>query len=255
MIHHHPSAAINDYLLPLINGTSFFGRILGGMAADRIGRLNLLYPMTCMSGIFCFTMWLPANNVATIISFVCLYGFSSGVFISVTPAVVAQLSPDDKIGARIGAFFTLTAIATLIGTPIAGTIIDQGAQDPYKYLILFAVRVHKPREDSARLKTNFQFIGTYTYNRRYFFTCCPLHVRQKPSYKAMNRSKRIELSTCNDRFWRTHTLIYRAQDAIKDFFGRHRRLLGKLAHSYLFYNGLSVSRCSTSGLRGSYKDN
>jgi MFS family permease len=141
MIHHHPSASINDYLLPLINGTSFFGRILGGMAADKIGRLNLLYPMTCLSGIFCLTMWLPATNVATVISFVCLYGFSSGVFISVTPAVVAQLSPDDKIGARIGAFFTLAAIATLIGTPIAGTIIDEGAHDPYKNLILFAVRI------------------------------------------------------------------------------------------------------------------
>ena len=158
--------------------------------------------MTCLSGIFCLTMWLPADNVTTVISFVCLYGFSSGIFISVTPAVVAQLSPDDKIGARIGAFFTLAAIATLIGTPIAGTIIDQGAHDPYKNLILFAVRVPEPREDPARHETYLHSIGTYTYDRRTFPTCCPLHVRKESSHKALKCIETTELATWNDRSWR-----------------------------------------------------
>ncbi|KAB2571922.1 Aspyridones efflux protein apdF [Lasiodiplodia theobromae] len=135
----HPSASIHSYLLPLINGASFFGRIIGGFLADRVGRLNLLYPMTLVSGVFCLTMWLPTGtDVATVVAFVCLYGFSSGIFISVTPAVVAQISPDDRIGARIGAFFTLAAIATLIGTPIAGSLVDKEAQDGYRNLILFA---------------------------------------------------------------------------------------------------------------------
>ncbi|KAL1639397.1 hypothetical protein SLS58_007978 [Diplodia intermedia] len=111
----HPSASIHIYLLPLINAASFFGRVIGGFLADRVGRLNLLYPMTLLSGVFCLAIWLPAgsNSVAAVVAFVCLYGFSSGIFISVTPAVVAQLSPDDAIGARIGAFFTLAAVATL----------------------------------------------------------------------------------------------------------------------------------------------
>ncbi|SMQ51434.1 unnamed protein product [Zymoseptoria tritici ST99CH_3D7] len=133
----YPASSIHSYLLPLINGLSFFGRIMGGFVADRIGRLNLLYPMTFVSGVFSLAMWLPANNVATIIAFVCLYGFSSGIFISVMPAVVAQISPDDKIGARIGALFTLAGVATLIGTPIAGSLVDRDAVDGYRSLILF----------------------------------------------------------------------------------------------------------------------
>jgi hypothetical protein len=160
--------------------------------------------------------------VTTVISFVCLYGFSSGIFISVTPAVVAQLSPDDKIGARIGAFFTLAAIATLIGTPIAGTIIDQGAHDPYRNLILFAVRVPEPRENPSRLETYLHSIGTYTYNRRNFSTCCPLHVRKKSSHKALKCIETIELATWNDRFWRANTLIRREQDAIENRFIANR---------------------------------
>lgn len=140
---HHPSADIHIYLLPMINGSSFFGRIIGGFLADKVGRLNLLCPMTFISGVFCLAMWLPANNLATIIAFVCLYGFSSGIFISVTPAVVAQISPNDRIGARIGAFFTLAAIATLIGTPIAGILVNKNAEDGYRNLILFAVSLHR----------------------------------------------------------------------------------------------------------------
>lgn len=191
MTHHHPHAPINDYLLPLINGTSFFGRILGGMAADKIGRLNLLYPMTCMSGILCLTMWLSAQNVATVISFVCLYGFSSGIFISVTPAVVAQLSPDDKIGARIGAFFTLAAVATLIGTPIAGSIIDQSALEPYRSLILFAVRTLEPGENVGKTRADLHRIGAYTHSRRTVSTRCPFHVCNKPSDKVIMSVERL----------------------------------------------------------------
>lgn len=138
MILRYPSATIHSYLLPLINGSSFFGRIIGGFLADRVGRLNLLYPMTLVSGVFCLAMWLPAGSVATVVAFVCLYGFSSGIFISVTPAVVAQLSPDERIGARIGAFFTLAAVATLIGTPIAGSLVQKEGEDRYRNLTLFA---------------------------------------------------------------------------------------------------------------------
>lgn len=141
MVLRYPSASIHSYLLPLINGASFFGRIIGGFLADRVGRLNLLYPMTLISGVLCLAMWLLASNVATVVTFVCLYGFSSGIFISVTPAVVAQISPDDRIGARIGAFFTLAAVATLIGTPIAGSLVNKNAQDGYRNLIRFTVSV------------------------------------------------------------------------------------------------------------------
>ncbi|EOD52688.1 putative monocarboxylate permease protein [Neofusicoccum parvum UCRNP2] len=136
----HPSASIHQYLLPLINGSGFFGRVLGGYFADKTGRLNLLCPMTFLSGVFCLSMWLPdrSGGVATILAFVCLYGFTSGIFISVTPPAVAQISPDDKIGARIGAFFMLTAVATLLGSPIAGMLIDESSQDGYSKMIIFS---------------------------------------------------------------------------------------------------------------------
>lgn len=146
----YPSASIHSYLLPALNGSSFFGRILGGWAADQTGRLNLLYPMTILSGVLSFALWLPDQGIAMIMVFACLYGFTSGVFISVTPPAVAQILPDDKIGARIGAFFTLTALATLMGSPIAGCLLDESSPDGYTNMILFTVSFLAPlNSDSA----------------------------------------------------------------------------------------------------------
>lgn len=95
--------------------------------------------MTILSGILCYAMWLPAQSVDLVIAFTCLYGFCSGIFISVTPAVIGQLTSEEKLGARLGAFFSTTAIATLIGTPIGGALIQGEAKDDYQYLIIFAV--------------------------------------------------------------------------------------------------------------------
>ncbi|OJD29981.1 uncharacterized protein BKCO1_680003 [Diplodia corticola] len=136
----YPTASVHGYLLPILNGSSFFGRVLGGWAADVTGALNFLYPMTLLSGVLCLSLWLLDQNMDMILVFCIMYGFTSGVFISVTPAAVTQIVPEDKIGARMGAFFTLTALATLMGSPVAGCLIDEGdgvGTEGYRGIILF----------------------------------------------------------------------------------------------------------------------
>ena len=133
------SPTLKSYLLPMINGVSFFGRVLGGYAADRLGRLNILYPMTILSGILCFALWLPPRDISYLVAFTCLYGFGTGIFISVGPAAITQTCPDDKIGSRLGAFQCLLAVATLTGTPIGGAIVREQTMQSYTGLIVFAV--------------------------------------------------------------------------------------------------------------------
>jgi MFS family permease len=137
-----PSGVVTA-LLPLINASSLFGRILGGQAADKLGRLNVLWPLTTACGILCLLFWTFATNIPAVVAFSVLYGFCSGIFISVTPAVVGELSPKDKLGARIGAFFGLTAIATLAGSPAAGALIRNSAKRT-GYLPLIAFSVSRP---------------------------------------------------------------------------------------------------------------
>lgn len=129
----------------------------GGFVADRVGGLNLLYPMTTLSGVLCLTLWLLADNVGLVVAFACLYGmslspcpshynkltrcpagFCSGIFISVMPSVVASISPGDKIGARLGAFSVWGAIGVFTGTPIGGAFIQDGTESEYARLIGYA---------------------------------------------------------------------------------------------------------------------
>lgn len=97
--------------------------------------------MTILSGLLCLGTWAVTSSVPVMLSFVSLYGFCSGVFIAVLPALIAQMTPSSKLGGRIGAFYSVCAFAQLVGSPIGGALIkkkDVGANG-YLGLIVFAV--------------------------------------------------------------------------------------------------------------------
>jgi MCP family monocarboxylic acid transporter-like MFS transporter 10 len=80
--------------------------------------------------------------MATLVLFVCVYGFASSSVTSLPPSVIGQFTPDDKLGARVGAFYSVVAVASLVGTPIGGALItDKESRDGYRWLILFSVSV------------------------------------------------------------------------------------------------------------------
>lgn len=110
----------------------------GGLVGDSIGRLNLLYPVTMNLGLLC-SIWVLSTSIHTLVVFCCLFGFFSGMFVGLIPPVVSQISPDERLGARIGAFYSLIAISSLIGTPVGGALINGNARADYQNVILYAV--------------------------------------------------------------------------------------------------------------------
>lgn len=65
-------------------------------------------------------------------------GFCSGIYISVMPSVVVRISPEEKVGARLGAFLSLGSIGVFTGTPIAGAFLGSGSENEFRGLIIFA---------------------------------------------------------------------------------------------------------------------
>src|ERR1700712_3352673 len=130
------SANLAVYLLPILNAASIFGRILPGILADRVGRFNVMIITTAFSAIIVLALWLPSASNAPIIVFCVLYGFSSGAFVSLGPALIAQISPIREIGVRNGTFFLFVAVGGLTGNPIGGALItsDHGG---FRYLQIF----------------------------------------------------------------------------------------------------------------------
>jgi MFS family permease len=130
-------ANLASYLLSILNAASVFGRILPGWAGDHLGRFNVQITMCAACAILVLALWLPSRSNAPTIVFSILYGFASGAFVSIVPALVAQISDIRQIGVRTGTMFAIVSIAALIGNPIGGALLGQD-QGYYTYLQIFS---------------------------------------------------------------------------------------------------------------------
>ncbi|MCJ1457942.1 hypothetical protein MMC28_008311 [Mycoblastus sanguinarius] len=112
------------YLLAVLNAVSIFGRTLPGFAADRLGRFNTMIVTSFLSTILVLALWLPARGNVPFILFAAFYGFSSGAFVSLAPALIAQISDIRQIGVRTGSMFAVVSLAALVGNPIGGALVS-----------------------------------------------------------------------------------------------------------------------------------
>ncbi|EMR65593.1 putative monocarboxylate permease-like protein [Eutypa lata UCREL1] len=106
---------ITDYLVPIINAASIFGRIFPAHLGDVYGVFNVCIIFTLFSGVISLALWLPAASSAPIIVFAVLYGFASGLTLAIIPALVASISDIQKLGHRVGTLYAFSAFGTLFG--------------------------------------------------------------------------------------------------------------------------------------------
>ncbi|GAW01677.1 monocarboxylate permease-like protein [Lentinula edodes] len=134
----NPSSNVNGYYLSILCAASIFGRVSPGLIAGKVGRFNILYISTLISSILILALWYTSFAQENLIAFAALYGMFSGPFFSVTPSCVAEISPIERVGARIGGTYAFMASATLAGTPISGLFIKEQTRDNFDKLILFS---------------------------------------------------------------------------------------------------------------------
>ena len=113
-----------QYLLPILNAGSLFGRLFSGFLGDRIGRFNIFIIVCYLSGIWILALWLPDSSDPALIAFAVLFGFSSGAFVSLIAPLTMQISPVVEFGFRTGIVLFVTAIGGLTTNPINGAILD-----------------------------------------------------------------------------------------------------------------------------------
>ncbi|KAL6230885.1 hypothetical protein BDW75DRAFT_248293 [Aspergillus navahoensis] len=113
------------YLIAIQNASSFFGRLVPGVIADKIGPYNMLSTVSIITAIITFC-WIRMTTNASIIIFSVLYGFSSGGIIGITPATIANCAGHpQEIGTYIGMGMAVMSVATLIGPPINGALLNE----------------------------------------------------------------------------------------------------------------------------------
>lgn len=77
-----------------------------------------------LSGVVTLALWIPGNTTATTLAFGAVYGFTSGAFISLAPAVIAQISDIRQIGTRSGVLLFVASLGALTGPPVGGAIVS-----------------------------------------------------------------------------------------------------------------------------------
>ena len=121
---HITTESLAFYLLSILNSASVFGRLLPNIVADKAGPLNIIIPCATISGILIYCL-IPTSSVGAIVVITALFGFFSGSFVSLPPTIVVHMTANrGLIGTRMGMTFAMVGVGVLIGTPIAGAILD-----------------------------------------------------------------------------------------------------------------------------------
>jgi len=103
--------------------SSFFGRVVPNILADRYGRYNVTAAMLVFTCIIELALWLPGKSHAAIIVFAALFGIGSGACIGLAPVLIMNLCPSPaEYGFRMGAALAVAGVASLTSPPIAGAI-------------------------------------------------------------------------------------------------------------------------------------
>lgn len=114
------------YLLAITNAGSFFGRTIPFLIANRVGSIQTFIFWAAAAVVLLFA-WLGINSVPGFVVFSAVWGFISGVLVTAPAAAVSHptLSPSmGVIGTRLGMSWITAAMGILIGTPIAGALVD-----------------------------------------------------------------------------------------------------------------------------------
>lgn len=121
------SSALN--IIMVAQASSILGRLVAGQTAAKIGVMIPWIVCGMSSGIFCIA-WVGVHSKGAFIAYAALYGCFSGALIPLPPSVFPIVCPDPKVlGARLGMAQGIGSLASLIGSPIAGSLTQIHARN------------------------------------------------------------------------------------------------------------------------------
>ncbi|KAL3475926.1 major facilitator superfamily domain-containing protein [Aspergillus californicus] len=123
--------------LVILNGASFFGRIIPGLVADRVGTFNMMLVLGILSTILILGLWIPDSGFPGFVVFSVLFGFTSASTVSLGPAMVFQVSQERHMTRDLAVLYLIQSIAGLTSSPIGGALLDAGSDRDPLFLQVF----------------------------------------------------------------------------------------------------------------------
>jgi hypothetical protein len=96
-----------SYLLSILNAAQFFGRKLPPLVCDWVGPEILLFGAVIAAGILAFP-WIALKSLAGIITWAIVYGFLSGMAVTLPAVVLPYITPSMSVlGTRLGMVYAV----------------------------------------------------------------------------------------------------------------------------------------------------
>ncbi|KAI0161915.1 putative MFS monocarboxylate transporter [Hypoxylon sp. FL1284] len=112
------------YLVAVLNAASVLGRLSPSLVANRIGPVQTLLVSVTMAGVTAFA-WINTGTAGGNIAFAVFFGFFTGGIVALPAVVLTSFTPDlSRLGTRLGMSSMLNGVASLVGSPIAGAILN-----------------------------------------------------------------------------------------------------------------------------------
>ncbi|KAJ5668936.1 MFS monocarboxylate transporter [Penicillium macrosclerotiorum] len=117
---------VQYYSLAVLNSMSALGRILPGLAADQVGRFNVLLTLAMMTLLIMAAVWIPfgSRDEVTLYAVVAIFGFGSGGWISLAPVCAGQLCRTEEYGRFYGTIYSVAAFGVLLTVPVGGELLQ-----------------------------------------------------------------------------------------------------------------------------------
>ncbi|KAJ5118421.1 hypothetical protein N7448_010128 [Penicillium atrosanguineum] len=112
------------YTVSIVNGASFFGRVVPGFMADKYGKFNCVIVSTLLAGLIALC-WTKVDSVAGLGVWSAAYGFASGGIISLQQACAAQVATPSTMGLAIGAVSASVSLSAMANVPISGALAEK----------------------------------------------------------------------------------------------------------------------------------
>ena len=110
------------YLVAVINGAAFFGRVIPGLFVDSMGPETIVTGAYLTIGILGLA-WIGIHSLAGFVVFLVLYGFATGIVGSLAGALVFYLCPSPAVyGTRVGMIYSAGGAGFLVGLPSAAAL-------------------------------------------------------------------------------------------------------------------------------------
>jgi MFS family permease len=122
----------------IISGVMIVGKISSGFISDYIGRANMTFITTFMTGVMCLALWLTVTNPAGIWAFAAMFGLFGGGYLAMVPALLGQVVGMKDLEAANGLLFFAWFFGGLLGSPICSELInDKSGHPTYSHAIIF----------------------------------------------------------------------------------------------------------------------